>query len=104
MTEPEILVTVRCPICLRESLTGFRISVIADAIQSGDIRLYANCHIAGWDASAVEMEQIREFLDATWSENLQEACQEFSLDSLEDVTGVAFINTGALGDIERRLL
>ena len=29
MTEPEILFPVKCPICLQESLTGFRFSVVA---------------------------------------------------------------------------
>ncbi len=75
MTEPEILFPVKCPICLQESLTGFRFSVVAAALATGDLRLYANCHLASWDAGEPELEQIREFLDATWSENLQEDCE-----------------------------
>jgi methionyl-tRNA formyltransferase len=65
MTEPEILFPIKCPICSQEMLTGFRISIVEDALDSGDIRLYANCHLASWDASAAELEQIRNFLDAT---------------------------------------
>jgi hypothetical protein len=46
-------------------------SVVADALDCGDIRLYASCHIASWEASDAEIAQIREFLDADCSENLQ---------------------------------
>jgi hypothetical protein len=54
-------------------MTGFRISVVADAFDSGDIRLYASCHVAGWEASEAEIAQIRQFLDADSSENLPSA-------------------------------
>jgi len=64
MRESEVLFPVKCPICLQESLAGFRISVVADALETGEIRLYANCHVAGWDASALELAHIREFLEA----------------------------------------
>jgi hypothetical protein len=100
MTEPEILLTVKCPICMQQSVTGFRISVVADALETGDIRLYADCHVASWDASEAELEQIREFLDATWSEDLREACQAFTLETCQDDDNVAFIYTGALDDLE----
>jgi len=46
-------------------LTGFRISVIAAALDTGDIRLYASCHLASWEASDAELEKIREFLEST---------------------------------------
>lgn len=81
LTEPEILLPVKCPVCARELFTGFRISVVADALHTGDLRLYANCHVASWDVSEAELEQIREFLDAKLSEDLREACQDFSLDN-----------------------
>ncbi|MGO9512897.1 MAG: hypothetical protein ACLP2F_04540 [Steroidobacteraceae bacterium] len=97
MTEPEIHLPVKCPICLQELLTGFRISVVADALNTGDLRLYANCHLASWDASEAELVQIREFLDATLSEKLREA--EFSIDDLYNEENFAFIYTGAI-DIE----
>ncbi|HME41090.1 MAG TPA: hypothetical protein VKG63_19200 [Steroidobacteraceae bacterium] len=64
LKEAEILVPVTCPICLRESLAGFRMSVVLDALQAGQIRLYASCHVAGWEASKAELEQIRDYLDA----------------------------------------
>jgi hypothetical protein len=83
MVEPEVLIPVKCPLCSRESLTGFRISVAADALQSGQIRLYANCHVVSWDASVTELARIRAHLDANWSANLQEACRGFcDLDGL----------------------
>jgi hypothetical protein len=81
MTEPEIIFPVKCPICLQESLTGFRFSIVAAALATGHLRLYANCHVASWDASEPELEQIREFLDATWSEN-QNDFEEYSIDEL----------------------
>ena len=100
MTESEVLFPVKCPICLQESLAGFRISVVADALNTGDLRLYANCHLASWDASERELAQIREFLDATWSENLREAYQEFSLDDLCNQENLAFIYTGVIDGVE----
>jgi len=100
MTEPEILFPVKCPICLQESLTGFRFSVVAAALATGDLRLYANCHLASWDAGEPELEQIREFLDATWSENLQEDFQELSIDDLLNNEKPAFTYTGVIDDVE----
>jgi hypothetical protein len=48
-------------------------SVVADALDCGDIRLYASCHVASWEASEAEIARIRDFLDAGCSENLQSA-------------------------------
>ena len=42
MTEAEILFPVQCPVCAQEALTGFRISVVADALRTGEIRLDAS--------------------------------------------------------------
>ncbi len=97
MSEPEILLPVKCPICSQESLTGFRIAVVADALATGDIRLYTGCHVASWDASEADLKGIREFLDVTWSEKMREACDEFSLDDPEDEEGVAI---RVFGDLE----
>jgi hypothetical protein len=66
MTEPEVLFPVRCPICLQESLAGFRVSVVAEALQTLEIRLYANCHVASWHASERELAQIRQYLGAVF--------------------------------------
>jgi hypothetical protein len=74
MTESEILIPVRCPICSQEPLTGFRVSVIAEALQTLEIRLYANCHLTSWEASELELAQIREYMYAESNEDLGEAC------------------------------
>jgi hypothetical protein len=81
MTEPEIIFPVKCPICLQEALTGFRFSIVAAALATGNLRLYANCHVASWNASEAELEKIREFLDVTWSES-QNDFEEYSIDEL----------------------
>jgi hypothetical protein len=74
MTESEILIPVRCPICSQEPLTGFRISVVAEALQTLEIRLYAECHLTSWEASELELAQIREYMCAESNEDLGEAC------------------------------
>jgi hypothetical protein len=101
MTEPEVLFPVKCPVCRREALTGFRISVIADALATGEIRLYANCHVASWDASKAELGEIRDYLDTVWGADLQEACQEFfALDNFPENENLAFIHAGSLDVVE----
>lgn len=101
MTEPEIHFPVKCPICAEESLTRFRISVVADALETGQIRLYANCHIASWDATELELEQMREYLDDVWGADLKEACQEFfALDSFPENENLAFIFTGVIEGVD----
>jgi hypothetical protein len=80
VSEAEILFPVTCPVCSRQSLSAFRLSVVADALQTGQIRLYASCHVAGWDASRSELETIREYLDVESSADLQQVCRQFDLD------------------------
>jgi hypothetical protein len=63
MTEAEILLPVQCPVCAQEALTGFRISVVADALRTGEIRLYAPCHVASWEASEEEIFLLHEYLE-----------------------------------------
>jgi hypothetical protein len=99
MTEPEIHFPVRCPICSQEALTGFRLSIVASALDTGDIRLYASCHLTSWDAREPELQQIRDFLDATWSENLLKAGQELTFDETAEDKDVAFIHTGAFDEM-----
>ena len=97
MKEPELYLPVTCPICMRESLAGFRISVIADAFESGEIRLYANCHVAGWDASKKELKTIVEYLDAAWAADLQKEYAEApNFDGSSDEGSCAFIFAGEL--------
>ncbi len=74
MTESEILIPVRCPICWQEPLTGFRVSVIAEALQTLEIRLYAECHLTSWEASELELAQIRKIMYTESNEDLGEAC------------------------------
>ena len=97
MAESEVFFPVKCPICLRESLTGFRVSVIADAFESSEIRLYSNCHVVSWDASERELDKIFEYLYAMWTANPREAHREIGNlgDSLDDAN-LAFIEAGDL--------
>lgn len=81
MTEAEILFPVQCPVCAREALTGFRISVVAEALRTGEIRLYAGCHVASWEASEKEIFLLHEYLEAGWSEEMQEACRQIDLEN-----------------------
>jgi hypothetical protein len=81
MTEAEILFPVQCPICAQEALSGFRISVVADALRTGEIRLYAACHVVSWEASEKEIFLLHEYLEAGWSEEMQEACRQIDLDN-----------------------
>jgi len=97
MTEPEVFLPVKCPICMRESLVGFRISVIADAFESGEIRLYATCHVVGWDAGKQELQAIVDHLDAEWAADLGNGCSEMpDHDSSSDERSGAFIVAGDL--------
>jgi hypothetical protein len=97
MAESEVFFPVKCPICLRESLTGFRVSVIADAFESSEIRLYSNCHVVSWDASERELDKIFEYLYAMWTANPREAYREMpDLDSSSDDDNLAFIYAGDL--------
>jgi hypothetical protein len=63
MIEAEILFPVTCPICAQPGLTGFRMTVVIEAVLSGQIRLYSNCHLAAWDASEPELDALLEYLD-----------------------------------------
>ena len=80
-TEAEILFPVQCPVCAQEALTGFRISVVADALRTGEIRLYAACHVISWEASQKEIFLLHEYLEAGWSEEMQEACRQIDIEN-----------------------
>jgi hypothetical protein len=65
MREPTVRFPVACPKCGTERLTEFPVNVVADALLRGeDICLVATCHDVIWDASELELEQIREYLGA----------------------------------------
>jgi predicted nucleic-acid-binding Zn-ribbon protein len=56
---------VACPKCGNERLTELPIDVVADALRKGlDIYLVATCHDVIWTATALELEQIQEYLRA----------------------------------------
>jgi hypothetical protein len=63
VSEPEIELPVSCPCCGKQSLSDFRYTVVAEALRTNQMRLYANCHVAGWDASDAELDKIRTHLD-----------------------------------------
>jgi hypothetical protein len=92
MTEAEILFPVQCPICAQEALTGFRISVVADALRTGEIRLYAGCHVVSWEASEKEIFLLHEYLEAGWSEEMQEACRQIDFEN-SAVNRPVFVHT-----------
>jgi hypothetical protein len=68
MIEPEIQLQVRCPQCGQHSLSEFRLSVVAEAMLTWQMRLYAHCHVASWDASDIELDKLRSHLNTLWSD------------------------------------
>jgi hypothetical protein len=63
--ETELRFPVVCPLCARELLTEVSMGVVTRALSAGaTIHLRASCHDIQWEATAVEVEQIREYLDA----------------------------------------
>lgn len=66
MSEPEVMMPVRCPECGVESLCTLIVAVAADALLAGrPILLHADCHGREWEADLSEREQLREYLGAT---------------------------------------
>ncbi len=63
MADVYIRFPVTCPVCGEEALSSLRAEIIIDALDScSPLRLSSACHGAEWLASAVEVEQIREYL------------------------------------------
>ena len=63
MAEPCFRFPVVCPECGREEISELQIAGVAAALLKSDvIQLYASCHDVYWNAQAVEVEQIREYL------------------------------------------
>ena len=56
--ESEIELPVVCPTCGKHSTSEFRTEVIADALYTRQLRLYAPCHLAGWDATEEDLKEI----------------------------------------------
>jgi hypothetical protein len=68
MTDAEVMLPVRCPQCGQQSLAEFRFGVVAEGLQTRQMRLYAHCHLASWDASEFELERMRAHLDELWND------------------------------------
>jgi hypothetical protein len=63
--EPRVRFPVTCPICARALLAELPVALIAEAlIRGASIRLHAGCHKVDWDATQLEVEQIRQYLGA----------------------------------------
>ena len=63
--EPGVRFPVTCPICARALVTELPVALVAEALIVGSsIRLHASCHDVNWDATKLEVEQIREYLGA----------------------------------------
>jgi hypothetical protein len=74
MEDTLLRIPVVCPECAKESLTELSTASIAEALTTGDvIRLYAQCHDKVWQASCLEREQLREYLEAA---NLSRSVRE----------------------------
>jgi len=63
--EPGVRFPVTCPVCARALLTELPVALIAEALMvRSSIRLHASCHDVSWDATELEVEQIRGYLGA----------------------------------------
>ncbi len=66
--EPRLRFPVNCPLCAHSALSELPLSMIAYALITGSsIQLHAKCHDVYWDASQIEVEQIREYLVPRYS-------------------------------------
>jgi hypothetical protein len=64
MDESEVRFPVSCPLCAQELLTQMPMTVIERALSVGAaIHLRATCHDVHWEASALEVEQIRQYFE-----------------------------------------
>ena len=58
-----VRIPVVCPVCGREEVQSFEVAALAAALlQAAQIRLGSACHRAAWNASALEVEQMRQYL------------------------------------------
>jgi hypothetical protein len=61
--EPGIRFPVTCPLCTRAMVTELPVALVAEALLIGSsIRLHVGCHDVHWNATDIEIEQIREYL------------------------------------------
>ena len=66
---------------------------MSHALRTGEIRLYAPCHVVGWEASDKEIFLLHEYLEAGWSEEMQEACRQIDFENSADDREPVFVHT-----------
>ncbi len=66
LRDPSIKFPVSCPHCGAEVIGEFSVAEVASALltSSEGLRLYAPCHRYYWSPSPLELQQIREYLQA----------------------------------------
>jgi hypothetical protein len=70
MLDVDVSLPVRCPRCGITTLTSFPVLVVVTALETwNQMRLHAQCHDVGWDASVGELQSFREFLGRPWLES-----------------------------------
>jgi hypothetical protein len=63
MNEPTVLLPVKCPQCTTGSMAEFPIIVVVTALTRWNhMALYGTCDHPPWDASAQDLEAMREYL------------------------------------------
>jgi hypothetical protein len=67
VSEPTVRFPVTCPTCGNEMLVEFHVAdIAAGLISASPILLRVTCHEVSWEAGPIELEQIREYLGASW--------------------------------------
>jgi hypothetical protein len=62
MSMPSVRFPIVCPQCKRESLISLPVATVADGLVRGLLELQGDCGHRAWRATAVEREQIRQYL------------------------------------------
>jgi hypothetical protein len=62
---PDVVFSITCPKCKRESLSNLPAALIKSALLRERLILRSGCHAVEWVASTQEIEQIKEYLWAT---------------------------------------
>jgi hypothetical protein len=79
--EDTLRIPIVCPECATELVVELPTAPLAEALATGgSIDLYANCHGKAWQASFLEREQLREYLEAvklSRSPREPRACADF---------------------------
>jgi hypothetical protein len=66
VNEQKVRFPVTCPTCGQDMLVEFPVDIVAAGLLTGSLVLVTPCHEVAWDASGVELEQIREYLGFAW--------------------------------------